>query len=47
MASAQSGPKDIFVISFLAWLLARVQRKTIYDTTLALMEDYFSPSHSA
>ena len=47
MAEARSGPKDIFVMSFLAWLLARVRRKTIYDTTLTLLEDYFSPSHSA
>jgi hypothetical protein len=43
---AQSGAQDIFVMSFLAWLLARVRRKTIYDTTLVLLEDYFSPSHS-
>lgn len=47
METARSGPKDIFVMSFLAWLLARVRRKTIYDTTLVLLEDYFSPSHSA
>jgi tetratricopeptide (TPR) repeat protein len=45
--AAQSGPKDIFVMSFLAWLLARVRQKTIYDTTLNLLEHYFSPSHSA
>lgn len=44
---AQSGPQDIFVMSFLAWLLARVRRKTIYDTTLELLENYFSPTHSA
>lgn len=44
---AQDGPQDIFVMSFLAWLLARVRRKTIYDTTLVLLQDYFSPSHSA
>ena len=47
IAAAQSGPKDIFVMSFLAWLLARVRRKTIYDTTLSVLESYFSPSHSA
>jgi len=44
---AKSGPKDIFVMSFVAWLLARVRKKTIYDTTLILLSDYFSPSHSA
>jgi len=47
MAGAQSGPKDIFVMSFLAWLLARVRRKTIYDTTVQLLGNYFSPFHSA
>lgn len=38
---AHSEPKDIFVMSFLAWLLARVNRKPVYDTTLTLLEDYF------
>ncbi len=47
METARSGPKDIFVMSFLAWLLARVRHQSIYTTTLALLEDYFSPSHSA
>lgn len=47
MGQAQSGPKDIFVMSFLAWLLARVRKKTIYDTTFEVMQYYFSPSHSA
>jgi hypothetical protein len=44
---ARSGPKDIFVMSFVAWLLARVNRKPVYDTTLKLLDNYFSPSHSA
>jgi dsDNA-binding SOS-regulon protein len=47
IGQAQSGPQDIFVMSFLAWLLARVNRKPVYDTTLKLLEHYFSPSHSA
>jgi hypothetical protein len=44
---ARSGPKDIFVMSFVAWLLARVNRKPVYATTLELLGNYFSPSHSA
>ncbi|MHA3789891.1 hypothetical protein ACX0HA_16915 [Flavobacterium hauense] len=47
IAEAQSGPQDIFVMSFVAWLLARVNRKPVYDTTQELLQDYFSPSHSA
>lgn len=47
MEQAQSGPQDIFVMSFVAWLLARVNRRPVYDTTLKLLDNYFSPSHSA
>jgi len=39
--TAQNGPKDIFIISFLAWLLAKVRQKPIYETTLNLLESYF------
>lgn len=44
---AKSGAKDIIVLSFLAWLIAKVNRRNIYDTTLSLLGDYFLPSHSA
>ena len=43
---ARSGPQDIFVMSFVAWLLARVNKKLVYDTTLGVLGGYFSPSHS-
>jgi hypothetical protein len=43
----RSGQEDIFVISFLGWLLAKTKRKPIHETTLDLMNNYFSPSHSA
>jgi len=39
--TAQNGPKDIVIMSFLAWLLAKVRRKTIYETTLILLSTYF------
>ncbi|MBZ4037052.1 hypothetical protein K6T82_19970 [Flavobacterium sp. 17A] len=32
--AAQNGPKDILIMSFLSWLIAKVRRKTIYETTL-------------
>lgn len=38
---AQNGPKDILIMSFLSWLLAKVRRKTIYETTLELLKTYF------
>ena len=38
---AQNGPKDILIMSFLSWLLAKVRRKTIYETTLNLITTYF------
>ena len=44
---ARSGPQDIFVMSFVAWLVARVNKKPVYDTTMGLLKNYFSPSHSA
>lgn len=47
LLSTQSGQEDIFVISFLGWLLGKTQRKPIYETTLGLLNNYFSPSHSA
>lgn len=39
--TAQSGPKDILIMSFLSWLLAKVRRKMIYETTLNLLSTYF------
>ena len=39
--TAQNGPKDILIMSFLSWLLAKVRRKTIYETTLNLLKTYF------
>lgn len=39
--TAQNGPKDILIMSFLSWLLAKVRRKTIYETTLNLFTTYF------
>ncbi|KOP39622.1 tetratricopeptide repeat protein [Flavobacterium sp. WLB] len=39
--TAQNGPKDILIMSFLSWLLAKVRRKTIYETTLNLLTTYF------
>lgn len=41
IVSAQNGPKDIFIMSFLSWLLAKVRRKTTYETTLNLLTAYF------
>ena len=41
--TAQNGPKDIVIMSFLAWLLAKVRRKTIYETTLILLTTYSFP----
>ena len=35
--AAQNGPKDILIMSFLSWLLAKVRRKPIYETTLNLL----------
>jgi len=43
---AQSGPKDILIMSFLSWLLAKVRRKTISETTLNLLKTFF-PSTSS
>lgn len=39
--TAQNGPKDIVIMSFLSWLLAKVRRKTTYETTLNLLTMYF------
>lgn len=39
--TSQNGPKDILIMSFLAWLLAKVRQKTIYETTLNLLTTYF------
>jgi len=39
--SAENGPKDIFIMSFLSWLLAKVRRKPVYETTLELLKTYF------
>lgn len=43
---AQNGPKDILIMSFLSWLLAKVRRKTVYETTLNLLTTYFPAVHS-
>lgn len=40
------GNADIFVVSFAGWLLAKTERKPVYETTLQLL-DHFSPFHSA
>ncbi|KRB56455.1 hypothetical protein ASD98_11400 [Flavobacterium sp. Root186] len=45
--TAQKGPKDIVIMSFLSWLLAKVRRKTVYETTLNLLTMYFPATHSA
>ena len=39
--TSQNGPKDILIMSFLAWLLAKVRQKSIYETTLNLLTTYF------
>ncbi|MDQ6472496.1 hypothetical protein RB619_17785 [Flavobacterium sp. LHD-80] len=39
--ASQNGPKDILIMSFLSWLLAKVRRKTTYETTLNLLATYF------
>lgn len=44
--TAQNGPKDILIMSFLSWLLAKARRKTIYETTLNLLTTYFPATHS-
>jgi hypothetical protein len=44
--TSQNGPKDILIMSFLAWLLAKVRQKPIYETTLNLLTTYFPASHS-
>jgi hypothetical protein len=37
---------DIFVVSFAGWLLAKTERKPVYQTTLQLL-NHLSPFHSA
>jgi hypothetical protein len=44
---AKSPQEDIFVISFIGWLLAKVQKKPVYAVTLDLVNNYTSPFHSA
>ncbi|MBF4516137.1 tetratricopeptide repeat protein [Flavobacterium sp. ANB] len=39
--TSQNGPKDILIMSFLAWLLAKVRQRPIYETTLNLLTTYF------
>jgi len=39
--TSQNGPKDILIMSFLGWLLAKVRHKPIYETTLNLLTTYF------
>jgi hypothetical protein len=36
-ASFNSGKEDIFVLSFLAWLLSKIERKPLYEVTLQLI----------
>jgi hypothetical protein len=43
--TSQNGPKDILIMSFLAWLLAKVRQKPIYETTLNLLVTYFPALH--
>ncbi|MDP5200884.1 hypothetical protein [Flavobacterium sp. DG2-3] len=43
---AQNGPKDILIMSFLSWLVAKVRLKPTYETTLNLLETYFFTEHS-
>lgn len=43
--TAQNGPRDILIMSFLGWLLAKVRRQTIYETTLKLINSYFPVVH--
>ncbi|CAM3610423.1 hypothetical protein [Flavobacterium chungbukense] len=42
--AAQNGPKDIFIMSFLSWLLAKVRQKKVYEITLGLLKTYFLTS---
>ncbi|WJS96563.1 hypothetical protein NYQ10_08895 [Flavobacterium johnsoniae] len=44
IVSAENGPKDIFIMSFLSWLLAKVRRKPVYETTLGILKTYFLSS---
>ncbi|WP_125722526.1 hypothetical protein [Flavobacterium ustbae] len=44
--SAQNGPKDILIMSFLSWLVAKVRLKTTYENTLDLLKTYFLKEHS-
>ncbi|MFB9079048.1 hypothetical protein ACFFLS_09880 [Flavobacterium procerum] len=44
--TAQNGPKDILIMSFLAWLLAESRQKPLYETTLNLLQTYFPFSDS-
>ncbi|PXY46475.1 hypothetical protein [Flavobacterium hydrophilum] len=44
--SAESGPKDILIMSFLSWLLAKARRKKLYETTLNLLTTYFPAIHA-
>ncbi|KAF2510164.1 hypothetical protein EYY60_11680 [Flavobacterium zhairuonense] len=39
--TAQNGPKDILIMSFLSWLVAKARKTTIYETTLNLLKTYF------
>lgn len=34
ITTAQNGPKDILIMSFLSWLVAKVRRKAVYEITL-------------
>ncbi|WP_417367718.1 hypothetical protein [Flavobacterium beibuense] len=44
-AITESG--DVFVLSFIGWLLATVHKKQVYPTILSLINNHFSPFHSA
>lgn len=46
LLNSGKGKEDIFVLSFVGWLLAKTQHKPVYKTTLELL-NHLSPSHSA
>ncbi len=47
IATTQQNNEDIFVLSFVGWLVATVYKKPVYGTILDLVNGYFSPFHSA
>lgn len=45
--SSSHSNADIFVLSFIGWLVAAVYKKPVYGTILDMVKGYFSPFHSA